>query len=110
MSERCSIKVKNFKLDCGSILPEAEFAYYTYGTLNLEKSNAVLAFHALTGNAEVTEWWNGLFGAGKIFDPKKHFIICVNFLGSCYGSTGPESINPETGISYGADFPVITIG
>src|SRR4051812_45958578 len=109
MSERCSITVKDFSLDCGKTLPSAEFAYHTFGTLNEEKSNVVLAFHALTGNSDVLEWWSGVFGKGKIFDPKKHFIICANFIGSCYGSTGPESINPETGSEYHADFPVITI-
>lgn len=107
MSEQNILKVNNFPLDCGEILPEVDFFYRTYGTYN---SNAVLVFHALTGDSNPMDWWSGIIGEGKIIDPKKHFIICANFLGSCYGSTGPESIDHETGIPYHADFPVMTTG
>jgi len=102
--------VENFILDCGKVLPQAEFAYQTYGKLNADKSNVVLIFHALTGNCDPADWWNEIIGEGKIIDPKKHFILCTNFLGSCYGSTGPESIDPETDKPYHKTFPVITTG
>ncbi len=102
--------VDNFALDSGKILPVAEFAYETFGTLNEDSSNAILVFHALTGNCNALEWWSGMIGDGKTLDPGKHFIICANFLGSCYGSTGPESIDPQTGDQYYGNFPVITTG
>jgi len=107
MSKQCVLEVENFPLESGEILPKAEFSYMTYGTYG---SDVVLVFHALAGNTDAAEWWNGIIGDGKIIDPKKHFIICANFLGSCYGSTGPESIDPETGKPYHTDFPVITTG
>jgi homoserine O-acetyltransferase len=102
-----TLQVENFSLDCGKVLQTAEFSYTTYGS---NKSDTVLIFHALTGNCDATDWWSGIIGEGKILDPKKHFIICANFLGSCYGSTGPESIHPETGIPYHENFPIITTG
>ena len=110
MSEECVLKIKNFSLESGKVLPEVDFSYRTYGIYKSYKTNVVLVFHALTGNSDCSDWWNGIIGEGKIIDPKKYFIICANFLGSCYGSTGPESINPETGIPYHSDFPEITIG
>lgn len=93
----------------GEILPSAEIAYCTYGQLNDRKDNVVWVAHALTGNAEAHDWWDGLVGKGRIFDPEKHFIVCANMLGSCYGTTGPASINPVTGKVYGPDFPLVTI-
>jgi len=100
MSKQNILQIENFSLDCGEILPNAEFSYKTYGTYKSyeNSSNAVLVFHALTGNADTTEWWSGVIGENKIIDPKKHFIICANFVGSCYGSSGPKS----------KDFPQIT--
>ena len=105
-------------------IPGAQLAYATWGTLNEEKSNAVLLFHALSGTHLVmgnlseapgdsqfwTEelhegWWNEMVGPGKAIDTNKFFVICANYLGGCYGSTGPASINPETGKSFGATFP-----
>jgi homoserine O-acetyltransferase len=106
MSKENILRVENFQLECGEVLPQAEFAYRTYGSAELP---AVLVFHALTGNSDAANWWSGIIGEGKIIDPKKHFIISANFLGSCYGSTGPESLHPQTGKPYHADFPVITI-
>ncbi len=107
------IKVINhknpFPLECGKILPELDIAYCTYGKLNNTKDNVVWVCHALTANADAKDWWDGLIGAGKLFDPEKYFIICSNMLGSCYGATTPESINPETGKSYGDTFPLVTI-
>src|SRR5699024_3203815 len=73
------------------------------------RDNAVLVCHALTGNTAVDEWFGGLFGPGKTLDPRQQFIICINSLGSCYGTSGPASRNPDTGKPYRIDFPVITI-
>ena len=87
-------------------------------TLNKEKSNAILLLHALSGDAHAAGfhkgearpgWWDDMVGPGKAFDTEKYFIICSNVLGGCKGSTGPGSINPETGKPYGLDFPIITI-
>ncbi|MGH1363149.1 MAG: homoserine O-acetyltransferase MetX [Calditrichia bacterium] len=113
-------------LQFGRQLEEVIVAYETYGKLNAQADNAVLVCHALTGNAHVADldidgqpsltadgqprgWWNGLIGKGKIFDPSEHFIICSNVLGGCYGTTGPRSIDPNTGERYGTDFPTITV-
>ncbi len=93
-------------------------AYETYGQLNADKSNAILIFHALTGDAhaagwhkdaKTAGWWDPMIGSGKAFDTDKYFIICANVIGGCKGSTGPSSVNPVTGKPYGLDFPVITI-
>ncbi len=98
-----------FLLENGTILPEIAIAYHTYGTMNEKRDNAVWVFHALTGNTEAADWWDGLVGDGKILDPKKYFIICANMLGSCYGATNANSINPLTGKRYGKDFPLISM-
>src|SRR5690625_227705 len=99
----------DFLLESGDILPTFTLAYTTLGELNPDRSNVVWICHALTANSEPEEWWPGLVGKGKIFDPEKHFIVCANMLGSCYGSTNPRSINPITGHPYGIRFPLITI-
>src|SRR5205807_10633564 len=104
------LKVINILLDCCQLLSEVEFYYKTYGTYSPYPNNAVLVFHALTGNNDPADWWNGIIGERKIIDPKKHFIICANFLGSCYGSTGPESIDPKKGKPYHEHFPDISTG
>lgn len=113
-------------LQFGNLLEEVIVAYETYGRLNGNADNAILICHALTGNAHAADltaegnpierengqpqgWWNELIGRGKVFDPDKHFIICSNILGGCYGTTGPLSINPLTGERYGIDFPLITV-
>ncbi len=98
-----------FLLESGQTLPELDIAFCTYGKLNSTKDNVVWVCHALTGNADAQDWWDGLIGTGKIFDPAKYFIVCANMLGSCYGATTPASINPITGKAYGKDFPLITI-
>jgi homoserine O-acetyltransferase len=107
------------RLDSGARLDQAEIAYQTYGQLNAERSNAVLVCHALTGDQHLASihpvtgkpgWWTRMVGPGRPLDPTRHFIICSNVLGGCMGSTGPSSINPETGEPYGLAFPVITIG
>lgn len=97
-----------FQLESGRILPGFHLAYSTIGKLNEEKDNAVWIFHALTANSNPAEWWPGLVGEGKFFDPAKYFIICVNMPGSCYGSIGPLDVNPETNDPYYHDFPFFT--
>jgi len=99
---------KALRLESGTTLPEFTLAYTTFGTLRADGSNVVWVCHALTGNAEVNEWWKGLFQEGGAFDPARYFIVCANALGSCYGSTGPLSINPVTGRNYYHDFPEVT--
>jgi homoserine O-acetyltransferase len=99
---------ESLQLESGEILREFDLAYTTYGQLNAEKSNVVWVIHALTGDANAADWWNGLIGEDKFFDPSKYFIICANLLGSCYGSTNPFSENPETGEPYFYDFPQVT--
>lgn len=98
-----------FPLECGATLPELDIAYCTYGTLNKKADNVIWINHALTANSDAGVWWDGFFGSGNIFDPEKYFIVCANMLGSCYGSTGPDSIDPRKGVRYGRDFPLITI-
>lgn len=111
-----------FSMECGETLPSVTVAYDTYGHLNSEKSNVIMVCHALTGDSHASSWvedgsieesapgwWEGAIGKGKAFDTDKYFIICPNILGSCYGSTGPYSINPETGKRYGMDFPQMTV-
>ena len=99
---------KSLTLESGSILPTYHLAYTTYGKLNNAKDNVVWIFHALTANSEAAEWWPGLVGEEKLFDPEKYFIVCVNMPGSCYGSTGPLDKNPQTGEIYYHDFPFFT--
>lgn len=98
-----------FNLENGSQLPELTIAYKTYGKLNEEKNNVVWICHALTASADVADWWPGVVGKGHIIDPEKYFIVCANILGSCYGSSGPLSVNPATGQPYYHQFPFITI-
>lgn len=98
-----------FHLEQGGILPEIEIAYHTYGKLNRKKNNVVWICHALTASSDAADWWNGLVGEGKLFNPENYFIVCANILGSCCGSTGPTSKNPRTQKKYGMDFPFLTI-
>jgi homoserine O-acetyltransferase len=97
-----------FTLESGIILPGYHLAYTTHGSLNASKDNVVWIFHALTANSDAMEWWPGLVGEGKLFDPENYFIICVNMPGSCYGSIGPLDINKETGKAFYHDFPFFT--
>jgi homoserine O-acetyltransferase len=99
---------KPFALESGLTLQGYHLAYTTYGSLNERKDNVVWIFHALTANSKPEEWWPGLVGKGKLFDPIEYFIICVNMPGSCYGSLGPLDLNPETGEPYYHDFPFFT--
>ncbi len=97
-----------FKLESGASLPGFQLRYTTLGTLNKKKDNVIWVCHALTGNSNFVDWWPGLFGEGMLYDPNQYFIICANMLGSCYGSTGPLSVNPETNQPYFHDFPLLT--
>ncbi|MEP6647893.1 MAG: homoserine O-acetyltransferase [Saprospiraceae bacterium] len=99
-----------FQLDLGGTLSNGiTIAYNTYGELNAKKDNVIWVCHALTANSNVADWWNGLFGENKLFDPKKYFIVCANVLGSCYGSTGPRSIDVSEGEPFGMTWPILTI-
>jgi homoserine O-acetyltransferase len=109
-----------FELESGATLGPVTVAYQTYGQLNADRSNAVLILHALSGGAHAAGyrsrqdgkpgWWDSSIGPGKAFDTSRFFVICSNIIGSCYGSTGPSSINLTTGKPYGLTFPVVTIG
>ncbi len=96
-------------LECGRTLAGVTLHYAVYGKLNAARDNAVLVCHALSGSALVGEWWPEVFGPGALLSLEHDFVICINLLGSCYGSTGPSSVNPETGEPYGADFPLVSI-
>ncbi len=107
------------RLECQQDLGPFQVAYQTYGTLNADKSNAILICHALTGDQHVANdhpvtkrpgWWTIMIGPGKPIDTDKYFVISPNILGGCMGTTGPASKNPATGKPWGLDFPVITIG
>lgn len=103
----------------GAVLPRYELVYETYGALNSDKSNAILVCHALSGHHHVAGyyadepknvgWWDNMIGPGKPVDTNKFFVIGLNNLGGCHGSTGPSSIDPQTGKPYGASFPVVTV-
>lgn len=108
-----------FTLENGQELGPITIAYETYGELNENRDNVILIEHALTANAHAAGrhfrddkypgWWDVMIGPGKAFDTAKYFVICANILGSCYGTTGPSSVNPETGKPYGLSFPLVTI-
>jgi homoserine O-acetyltransferase len=115
-------------LECGKAIWPVDVEYEIYGELNEKKDNAILVLHALSGDAHAAGWysnaeelgrpwlakrpgwWDSMIGPGKAFDTKKYCVICSNILGSCYGTTGPSSINPENGRPYGLSFPVVTVG
>jgi homoserine O-acetyltransferase len=96
-------------LECGRALAGVNLHYAVYGRLNAAKDNAVLVCHALSGSALVGSWWPEIFAPGGVLSLERDFVICVNMLGSCYGSTGPGSVDPETGNIYGPDFPLVSI-
>ena len=107
------------QLKCGAVMDQYELVYETYGTLNAERSNAVLVCHALNAAHHVAGhyaddpdnvgWWDNMIGPGKPVDTNRFFVIGMNNLGGCHGSTGPQSINPRTGKPWGADFPLVTV-
>ncbi len=110
---------ETLKLDCGQELDSYDIVYETYGELNADKSNAILICHALSGDHHAAGyhsmedrkpgWWEAAIGSGKPFDTDKFFIVSSNNIGGCKGSTGPASINPETGKPFGSDFPIVTV-
>jgi homoserine O-acetyltransferase len=117
--ESSSVVFDSLSLDNGATLAAVEVAFETYGTLNAQKTNAILVLHAFSGDAHAAGishetgkpgWWDNMIGPGKAFDTDKYFVICSNVLGGCRGTTGPASVNPETGCPYAMSFPVITIG
>jgi len=97
-----------FILESGRLLNQFHLGYTTHGRLNEHRDNVIWVFHALTANSDPAEWWSGLVGEGKYFDPAQNFIICVNMPGSCYGSICPTSINEESGNAFYHDFPLFT--
>ena len=96
-------------LDCGRVLANPTLHYAVYGRLNAARENAVLVCHALSGSALVGSWWPEIFAPGAVLSLEHDFVICINLLGSCYGSTGPGSVDPATGNVYGPDFPLVSI-
>ncbi|HTU00311.1 MAG TPA: homoserine O-acetyltransferase, partial [Candidatus Sulfotelmatobacter sp.] len=110
---------RELKLQSGAALGPITLAYETYGTLNADRSNAILICHALSGDAHVAGqhsvhdkkpgWWDEAVGLGKAFDTDRYFVLCSNVIGGCSGSTGPCSINPATHRPYGLGFPVVTV-
>src|SRR5690606_40388720 len=96
------------RLVSGDSLPAVQNSYTTQRHLTPQKDKVIWILHALTGDANGHEWWNGLVGDDKFYEPTKHFIVCANLLGSCYGSTQPLSENPKTGKPYYYDFPNLT--
>lgn len=103
------VLVDGLDLDCGCRLEQPTLHYAVYGRLNAARDNAVLVCHALTGSALVGSWWPEIFAPGAVLSLERDFVICINLLGSCYGSTGPSSVNPATGEPYGPDFPLVSI-
>lgn len=105
-----TIKINDsFKLESGKTLPGLTIAYHSYGKLNEAKDNVVWVCHALTASSDVFRWWPGLVGDDCVINPKDHFIICVNIIGGCYGSSGPLTIDPSTQQPYYCNFPSVTI-
>ena len=100
---------KSYRTEGGNVFHGLEVAYDTWGTLNDQKNNVIWVCHALTANSDVESWWPGMVGEDLAFDTGIYFIVCANILGSCYGTTGPLSINPQTGKQWMDDFPVITV-
>ncbi|WP_158853269.1 homoserine O-acetyltransferase [Halorhabdus sp. CUG00001] len=120
-AERETVTVGTFEFECGESIPELEIAYEAYG--EFEGDNAILVCHALTGSAHVAAhpdaddttsgqaraWWDDIVGPGKAIDTTEYYVVCANVPGSCYGTTGPASTNPETGEPYGTEFPPVTV-
>jgi homoserine O-acetyltransferase len=117
-TERTTVFEDGLVLDCGRRLGPVTVAWEQYGRPNRDRSNAILVCHALSGGAHAAGWhagaakpgwWHDMIGPGRAFDTSRHWVISTNVLGSCYGTTGPSSVNPATGRPYGPEFPVVTI-
>jgi homoserine O-acetyltransferase len=100
---------RSLMLESGRTLANPTLHYAVYGRLNAARDNAVLVCHALSGSALVGSWWPEIFAPDAVLSLEHDFVICINLLGSCYGSTGPGSVDPETGLVYGPDFPLVSI-
>jgi len=108
-SDGLTHEIPSFTLECGTVLHGLQVRYRVWGHLNPERDNVLVVCHALTGNADLESWWGELLGPGKPFDTDKYLVFCANILGSCYGTTGPSSVNPDTGKVYGIGFPAVTV-
>ncbi len=97
------------KIESGFEFESISVTYHTYGKFDPQKNNVVWICHAFTANSNPAEWWEGMVGEDKLFNPREHFIVCVNMLGSCYGTTGPLSTNPKTNEPFYDQFPIVTI-
>src|SRR5712692_9601063 len=117
ISETQFVRFDSLPLDCGATLAPVDVAYETYGQPNAQRTNAILVLHPFSLDAHAAGinkegqpgWWDNMIGPGKGFDTDKYFVICSNVLGGCRGTTGPGSINPETGCPFGMSFPPVTI-
>ena len=98
-----------FELELGGRLDNLQIAYHTYGQLNEARVNAIWVCHALTANSDVADWWPHTVVKDGFLDPERYFVVCANILGSCYGTTGPMSVNPATGQPYYGQFPRLTM-
>src|ERR1051325_188124 len=115
--ESNSVRFESLSLDSGGTLCDVDVAYETYGQLNESRTNAILVLHAFSGDAHAAGvnhegkpgWWDNMIGPGKGFDTNRYFVICCNVLGGCRGTTGPSSVNPETGCPWAMSFPQVTI-
>lgn len=103
------IKIDSFELESGEVVKDISMSYHSFGKLNAEKDNVIWVCHALTANGDVSDWWSGLYGPGNLFDPEKHFIVCLNNLASPYGSFSPKHVDSINGIRYGLFFPKSTL-
>lgn len=99
----------DFELENGTMLKGLTIAYHTYGSLNAARNNVIWICHALTANSDVQDWWPGMVGENKVFDTNQYLVVCANILGSCYGTTGTNTINNDTGSPYFDTFPLVTI-
>jgi homoserine O-acetyltransferase len=112
ITEAATARFEKLDLEVGVSLQNVEVAYETYGTLNATRTNAILALHAFSGDAHAAGeggWWSSMIGPGKAFDTDQYFVICSNILGGCRGTTGPGSINPDTGRPWGMSFPSVSV-
>lgn len=109
VSGQTIVEIPRYELECKETLLDFPVAYKTWGRLNKTKDNVLLICHALTGSSDVKDWWGPLLGTGLTFDPSRFFIVCINFLGSPYGSCSPATIEKATGKPYGPQFPLVTV-
>ena len=108
MPDPQTLRLPRFTTEAGARLPDVEVAYRTWGALNGAADNAVVVCHALTGDADAAAWWPGVVGPGRVVDPGRHFVVCANALGSCYGTTGPATLDAD-GRRLGSRFPRVAI-